>query len=501
MIKNIIYIFSFLYFTTLTAQDSFRFHLVSDPAFLNPASISTSQANYFFSNVFSGLYKYDNAKGLIGTGAKHCKFKGSKILECVLNQNVKYHDGSRILAQDYVRAFQHLINPKNYARRVDLLFNLKNAKAIYAGEKKPEELGISAKSDKRLLFEFDEIDKDFLYKLSSPVLTPWKSLPSKPNWETTQFNGPYFIKKWIMGRKIILEANPHFMPSKKRIKNIEIIFIEEDSTALRLFEAGKLDFLRRIPASEIPFYKKKNSFLQVPMARFDYVGLTGELDKYPKLREAMTMALNYEEFKKLFHALGRAGCPAIPSTYMNQTHCYKFDLERAKALLKKVDPKVLKQRFVMNFSSAGGDDIRRAAEWFQYQWKKNLGLNIEARPMEQKVFIAQLRKNPPSIFRKGIPLDRPSCLAAMENFTSDAPENFIRLKNSSYDLAVKKLKETSGIKNSKRQCSNSLKALLATHKYIPLGRMYFTMLDNRKFKNVKLNELNQLDLTEIQLNQ
>lgn len=497
MLKSIYILLFCLIFSSLAiAAKPFSFHLISDPSHLNPAKLSTSQSNYFYSTIFEGLYSYDDQKGLIPKGAKNCSWKNPKKLICTLNTNKKWSDGSKIKAQHYVNAFRYLIKPKTYARRVDLLFGIKNARSIYAGKQKPETLGVSAESDDKLIFLFEKADGDFLYKLTSPVLVPWKTIPTKKNWKNNLYNGPFVITNWNM-LKINLSPNKHYKNHHKK-PNLKIYFIEEDTTALQLYNNGTLELLRRMPATEIPFYKKTKDFLQLPVARFDYVGFNGDLIKYPNLRKAMVHGVDYMEFKKLFHALGRAGCPSLPESYFTKTPCYHFDLKKAKSFLTKVPKEVLEKRYPMYFSTMGGEDIKRAIEWFQHQWKKHLGLKIEAVPLEHKMYLAMLKKGIKGAYRKGIPLDRPSCLAAIENFRSDAPENFLKLESTSLDSAIDDLRNNSHSNNNKKLCTKAVKLLLEEYRYIPLGRIHYSLLAKKNFKGWRLNELNQLDLSELE---
>ena len=494
MATKMIYILTLLFVSFSAFADSFRFHLVSDPAQLDPAKLSTSQSNYFYSTIFEGLYVYDDQKGLLPRGAKSCKWEGPLKLVCQLSHK-KWSDSSPILAKHYVNAFRHLINPESYARRVDLLFSLKNAKKIYAKKLPVKQLGVIATSDYELQFSFDKPDSDFLYKLTSPVLVPWKKLPTKKSWKTNLYNGVYQIHSWNAS-KITLKPNPMYDQRKDR-PDVEIYFIEDDSTALRLYNSGSLSFLRRMPATEIPFYKKTKDFVQLPVARFDYLGFNDPLIQHPKLREAMVHALDYAEFKKLFHALGRAGCPSLPESYFTETPCYDFNLDRAKSLLAQVDKKVLDKSYSLYFSTAGGEDIRRAVEWFQYQWKKHLGLKIEAKPLEHKMYLGMLKKGIKGIYRNGIPLDRPSCLAAIENFRSNSPENFLNLKSKGLDSKIDQLSKNLDDNKTKKICTEAVNTLLQEYRYIPLGRIHFSLLAKPEFTGWRLNELNQLDLSGI----
>jgi oligopeptide transport system substrate-binding protein len=214
------------------------------------------------------------------------------------------------------------------------------------------------------------------------------------------------------------------------------------------------------------------------------------------LREALSLSLNFENFKKIFHAKGRPGCPSLPSIILKNPKCLDFDLAKAKKAYGKAHwPKGVKKE--LGFSQMGGDDIARAAEWFQGQWKSHLGFLLDLRPQEQTIYLRNLRVAPPAVFRKGIGLDRPTCLAALEIFSKDHPENFIHLDNAEYEKIIAQLRSTDDAKKKDSLCRRGIDILLDSHWIVPLGQIHFTMLARPQFTGWQVNALNQLDLSRL----
>ncbi len=128
LIKFLMGIF-FLPVITWGAETSvFRFSLFIEPHTLDPARFSSSGSSYFMSNLFQGLYRFDDKRGLVPTGAKSCLKSSPNKITCILNQKSKWTSGEVVVAEDYVRAFQHFIDPNTKSKETSLLLNLKNAK-------------------------------------------------------------------------------------------------------------------------------------------------------------------------------------------------------------------------------------------------------------------------------------------------------------------------------------------------------------------------------------
>jgi len=491
----------------------FRYHLVNEPHSLDPTRLTSTDSSYFFNNIMRGLYSYSNDRGLEAEGAESCKFVSALKLDCRLSKTY-WSDGSEVVAEDYVRTFRRLLSSGGKNPSVELLKNLKNALAVHQGKRPAAALGVQAVGKKRLIFEFEKPDPDFLYKLTTSILVPAKTdrFPERGKLEGLYFNGPYRITKWTPGSRIRLEPNPYYKRGNPNRPPVEILVnLDDEQTALNLYEQKTLTFLRRLPTTYIKRYKNRPDFHQIPMARFDYVGFGAELKDYPKLRSALAHGADYRELQIIYDALGIPGCPSLPEELAAPMPCIRFDLKRAKQDLADVPREVRRKRFKFYFSKLGSDDIKKGMEWFQAQWKKNLGIQVDLHQTEQGVFLAQLRKEPPAIFRKGVGLERPTCLAALETFATGGAENFLRLSDPKYESFIEKLTSisrpalvgrslNSPTSEMKRICGEALRYLLDRYLLIPLGRMHFTVLADPRFQGWSLNEMNQLDLANLRYN-
>lgn len=491
----------------LLKTSPFRLYLTKEPHQINPALMRGTASLYLFYNLYASLYRYEGntVKPYLGN---ICKWKHSLHLSCQLNPKLKWSNGKTIEAKHYVQSYKDLFTTTN--TKVRLLLHIKNAKLILKKQKNLSQLGIIAKSKFQLDFYLHTPDPELLYKLAYPSLAPRYSLinPSISKAHQLVTNGPYKIKSWIPKKKIILEPNPYFSGSIKNKPLIEFYFIEDDSTALLLYQANRLDFLKRVLTSDIPKLKKEKGFFQTPMTKFDYLGFGPNLKAYPNLRKALVYSLNYIELKKIYHALGQPGYPSLALSYFSKPVFYDINLKKAKKAFNKVSPSIQNKVWTLAYSKAGGADIKRGMEWLQHQWKKHLGLKIQLWPIEQGMYLQSLKLKSFDIFRKGVPLDRPTCLAAMENLTTKNISNYIKYNNFKYEKLVKKLvhivnqniKPHQKIKLQKQLCSQAMQTLLNDYVLIPLGEIHYSLMMKPQWKGWKLNSLNLLDLSQLHLN-
>src|SRR5690606_16606234 len=130
-----------------------------------------------------------------------------------------------------------------------------------------------------------------------------------------------------------LVPNPHYLSGHADRPNIEILYIEESTTALDLYRLKKLDFIPELAFSDIAAMKTQKDFFRTPMARFDYIGFGDGPTRDINLRKALALSVDYNEFAKVFDALGRPGCTGLPSFFVDKDPCLNFDLKEAKKAL------------------------------------------------------------------------------------------------------------------------------------------------------------------------
>jgi len=483
----------------------FRFSLSTEPSHFDPARITSSESNYFIVNLLRGLYFLD-AKGEAKPEiAESCKQIKATKFECSIKKSAKWSDGLEITAEDFVKSWGRLVAPGSKGVGIGVLSNIQNAVDVHKGSKAVSELGIRAKSKKLLEITLSKPDSDFYSKLAHPALSVVRAEANYTRSEDasrTPVSGPYKIAEWTKSNRISLVSNKYFDSIRPALKQTrpaaEILIVEDDETALNLYREGTLTFLRRLPTHYLKDWKDSKELFQVPVIRFDYIGFGPALRDQPELRKALALSLNYSELKFLYSALGIPGCPGISPEWMSKVPCHEFNLEKAKQHFANVPDRIRQTPLIFQFSKLGGDDVQKGMEWAQAQWKKNLGFKVELQSMEQAVFVTALKTNPPPIFRKGVGLDRASCLAATEIFSAGDSENYIRLSDKTYQTEIERLASSRTSKDRKAHCTELVRLLIDNAYVIPLGQIHFSLLSKPSFTGWTLTPLNQLDLSRIQ---
>ncbi len=465
----------------------FRFHIRSDLDSMDPAKARQSLSSYLMNALHAPLMHYQNRK-LTGIGAKKCELTSLQLVTCQLREDWMWSDNIAVTAEQFVLGFSRLKELRS--PRLDAFQTIEDVTAL---------------SEKILQIRLSEPDADILYRLIDPAWSPARADLDMNSGRVT--SGSFYLYQHERGRSLYLKPNTYFQSQPTSV-DVEILIIDSDETALRLFQSDQLNFLRRLTTDMISEYKTHPGFFQVPFYRLDYIGFGPSLLAHPQLRRDLAVSLNpvYDEFVKVFDALGRPGCFGL-GRFANELvevsdSVEKYDICFEKKRVQKYSLRDQSRipHLTLNYSTLGDEDLRRSMEFFQYGWKKNLDLQVEISPLEQSVFQNLLADSPPPLFRRGVSLERPTCLAALEVFESKSPDNWIRLQDSKYDAIVKNMRRVSDRKDLRKLCLQGLALLIESYRLIPLGALHYTMLNDQKFDNFFINELNQIDLSQLKFN-
>lgn len=259
--------------------------------------------------------------------------------------------------------------------------------------------------------------------------------------------GPFVLKKWDRGRRVVLERNPSYHPD---------FFPTEGSMEFRkkglLADAGKplpfldklvFDVLREEQPRWLGFMSGKKDLIEIPKDNFgaaitNKVNLTPELaakgvrlnieigvvfryisynvtdklfgNKY--LRQAMSAAIDREKWIDLFtNGTGRkmnmVFPPGIPDRPMTAKIKYDFNLEQAKQLLAKAGYPEGKGLPTINFDLRGADTKnRQLGDFFQNQWAA-IGIKTNVIPNTFPAYLEKMKQGLLQVSYGGWSMDYP----------------------------------------------------------------------------------------------
>ena len=359
----------------------------TNPARLNPILATDSSSAEISGFIFNGLVKFDKDNStIIGDLAESFYFEDDKTLIFKLKKGVLWHDGEIFSAKDVFFTYKTITSPKivspyssafRFVREVEVVDDY-TIKVIY---KKPY---------------FKALETWMMGILPQHILKDEKNIMNSKFNTNPIGTGAYRLKQLEFSKNIILQAFDKYFEGKAKIDEIMFHVVADPMTRFLMLKSGKLDigsiepmaFERQLDAG---FFKKFNIYEKISMS-YTYLGLNLREDKFknPKVREALSLAIDREELVKILffnHAKVCIG-PFLPSSiaFNKDVKAPKQDIKKAKKLLKDAGYDEL-HPFEFEIVTSNSSSIRPyAAQILQYQLKK-VGVKVKLRVMEWQAFL------------------------------------------------------------------------------------------------------------------
>jgi len=437
----------------------FRVNLGTEPPSLD-WSLAIDQVSFnVIANLMVGLTEFDkNLKPAPVIARSWDVLDGGRRIVFHLRGDVAWSDGKKVRAQDFEYSWKRLLNPATASQYAYILFDIVNAEEYHLGKiQDHQQVGVRTKDDLTLEVQLRHPASYFLALTTFEVTYPQRQDVIEkfgPKWTepgNIVTNGPFLLSSWKHEDEIQLSANPNFFLGRPAMEKVEMLMINEMTTALALYDQGRLDFLdnRSIPILEKPRLAKAPGFRHVPQLRGEYYGFATDRKPFddPRVRRAFAMAIDRSVFPKILHGGERPATSWIPPGM--PAHNPKIGLvynpPEARRLLREAgypDGKGFPE-VTLGYNTL--EDKKLVAEAVQGMWKRNLGVLVRLQNLEWKVYLNQLQTDPPAIFRSGWGADYPDPDNFMKLFTSLSGQNYSRWKNGRYDqlleLAAREMSE------------------------------------------------------------
>ena len=443
---------------------SVRLTLGSQLDSLDTARATNTTSFSLIDHLQEGLLRYGPEGDLVPGLAESWSQDGLQYT-FVLRRDIVWQDGSSVTAHDFVYAWRRLVNPETASLYAFFMEPIKNARRVTAGEMPIESLGVSALSDRIFLVELERPTAYFLEVVAFSLLTPVKKAFVEAVGASRYFqspvtslsSGPYRVKEFVQGARLILEKNKTYWRSNEiQIDELRYEHFTSDPLAqLNLFRANQIDYttlndetVKQAAALnlKIQFHPTGQNAMIIFNVRPDRP--TGNL----ALRQAFQAAFNRSEYLNSVIAVpgNRPSISLIPSWMDGESRKFqqeyppsflrKPDLAQAKALMAQVPEDQRK----LTFLTFDGPTSRKRAEYFQAYFGKTLGLEILIEQQSVKQFYQKLNTGNFDFAAWGWLPDYNDILTYADLFASWNGNNVGAYRNPEYDDLIRVIQSSTG---------------------------------------------------------
>lgn len=427
-----------------------RFNLQTEPPSLDWHLATDNASIRVLLNIMEGLTRFDEKMRPVPGLAESWEAldEGHRYL-FHLRPNAKWGDGRPVTAQDFVFAWRRLMDPKTAGEYAYFLYMVKNAEAINSGKEKDlTTLGVRAVDPLTLEIElsrpvvFFPMITAFIatFPMREDVVKKWGEKWTEPGNIVTC--GPYRLQEWRHEYRIVLDRNPGYFGPKPGLDRIIFYMVAEQSTDLSLYQTGDLDAVEPLPSYAVPFYEKSPEYTHFPYFGSYYYGFNVKKPPVndPRVRAALAMSIDRQQIPEFLkqHQIPNPTFIPIGMEFANPKLGRDFNPAEAQKLLAEAGYPRAEDLPVIGISYNTLEDHKLIAEFVQQQWKQNLGIRVELRNMEWKVFLKELQLDPPQVFRMGWIADYPDPDSFLTVFLSNSGNNYTRWASPEYDDLVQR---------------------------------------------------------------
>ncbi len=195
-------------------------------------------------------------------------------------------------------------------------------------------------------------------------------------------SGPFMVREWVRGERLVLERNPYYWKEgQPYLDEITILYVPDENTRMLMIESGEAQIATEVPYSQIERIDALDgvTVLIEDVMAWDAVWFNSRI---PPLDDRnVIQALNYATPKEamlesLLYGAGEIANHVIAKVkyWDPSVEPYPYDLERAQELMAASS---VPDGFTMPCLIVAGDQVeRQQAEILQQEWAK-IGVQLE----------------------------------------------------------------------------------------------------------------------------
>jgi len=461
-----------------------------EPDTLDPQLARTEAAFHILRDVFEGLTAVGPDGSAVPAAAESWTVSPDGLeYRFALREGLRWSNGDALKASDFVTGMRRLVDPKTASPYAQFIDPVLNAGAITRGEKKPDELGVSAPDDRTVLIRLESPAPYLLGLLAQPGTFPVHGPSLAAN--GTEYarpgklvsNGPFVLDDWVMGSHVLVRRDPHYWNDRAtKLERVKFVHISDAGTELRQYRAGQLDFTFVVPAQQFQWIKQNlaQELHVAPQLSVYYYGFNLTQPPFkdnPKLRRALSLAIDRDKLTTAVTGVGEA--PAygwVPRGVWNYTP-QQFDyantpyaerLAEARRLYAEAGYSAVKPlRIELRYNS--GDTHNRLAVAIAAMWQEGLGVETQLYAEEFRALLQSIQaRQDTQVFRSSWVGDFNDAYTFAQLLKTGFGINLTGYSNPRYDALLADAVRQADPARRRALLEEAERLMLADHPVLPL---------------------------------
>ena len=406
----------------------------SEPDNIDPQQSSFVEEIAVNMKVFEALMTFDIKSGKAIPAAAKDQPKISadgKTYTYTIRDGLKYSDGKAVTANDFKYGWQRLCDPATAGNYAFTGYIVVGCDVWHNMDPKKDDPAQLAAAKTTFLNNIKVSGNDISFTLTDPapyfnsIAALWVGVPTREDqvtkggekWTdpaTFIGNGPFVLSEWKHNEKMVFTRNPNFKTASgatPKLAKWTQEMINEGQVAFSAYRNDELDVygitaedLRPIDGDAALKAQKVDGPGQCTF----YVGFNTKKAPFDdkNVRVAFAKSFDREAYINDVQKIGKPATafitPGIPG-YDPGDIFQKYDPTAAKAALAQATPAAQAALANVKITYASSARAKTRLEWFQNQWKTNLGLGVGLDPVDSTTYSQLVKRldTTPALFLLG----------------------------------------------------------------------------------------------------
>lgn len=463
--------------TTVDKDFELNVNFASEPQTIDPALNSAVDGAVMINHMFEGLYKWvddgnGNATLALGQASDVQVNDDKTVYTFTIREDAKWSDGKAVTANDFVYAWQRLVDPAtaaDYSYMADILLN---ANEIMAGEADKATLGVEAVDERTLVVTLHTPCPYFEEIMAFPALMPVRQDMIEAGGDQWTFsidtyvgNGPYKMESWEHGANIrIVKSETYYDYAKLGPKAINFKLMDDANAIYAAYQSGELNFIEEVPVAEIPALLESGKLDIDPYIGTYYVCFQTQKAPFDdvRVRKAFSLTIDRNYIVEQITQTGQVPATGfVPSgisdaegvsgddfrtvggDYMDVSkEAYAANCEEARRLLAEAGYANGEGFPVVEYLYNTSESHKAIGEALQQMWQTELGVTVNLVNQEWNTFLQTRKEGNYSIARNGWIADYNDPMSFLDMWMTGGGNNDAQYSNAKYDDLIKQAKST-----------------------------------------------------------
>jgi oligopeptide transport system substrate-binding protein len=371
-----------------------------DIGVLDPAQGPDANSAIAVGMIYSGLVKFDKNLNVVPDQATWVISPDNKVYTFTLKQGITFSDGTPVTAQTYAYTLNRALLPDVKSPIASFFLgsiagsdDVSNGKAVTL-------TGVKAIGNSTLQITLKQPAAYFLQIMANSISFPLNQTIINQYGQADWVNhvagngigtGPFMVKEWDHNTKMVLVPNPHWYGAKTKLTEVDMLFVNDQSTAFKAYQAGQYNFVWNIGSQDLSSAKGMPGYTSESLLQTDLLFFSNKMAPFNNaaVRQAFAYATDKETLATAI-LKGSAvpaptiippGMPGYQPNYQGLT----YDKSKALAALQSAYPDVSKVPPI-TFSYPNSQVSQSEAAALQQMWQSALGIQVKLLSVELNAY-------------------------------------------------------------------------------------------------------------------